>query len=70
MNLLATKEINALGSFGSVGTDWERALNLMSNGVIQTNPLISLDLPLSDWKTAFDGLESKSSCKAILRPEN
>jgi L-iditol 2-dehydrogenase len=67
-NLLVTKEINAIGSFGSTSTDWERAHILLANGVVRCKPLVTCDLPLTQWEEAFLLLERKEACKAILRP--
>ena len=45
------KELRLFGSFGQVPTAWPRALDLMAAGKVQTAPLITAVLPLTQWRT-------------------
>lgn len=63
------KELRVTGSLGSKRSSWEEAIRLVAVGEVQTEPLISHELPLSDWKKAFDLFESKGGLKLLLRPE-
>jgi L-iditol 2-dehydrogenase len=67
-NLVGTRELSVTGSFGSTYTSWERALRLMSHGMVKVKPLVTLDVPITEWQQAFTRLETKQACKAVLRP--
>ncbi|MDP6041507.1 MAG: zinc-binding dehydrogenase [Candidatus Latescibacteria bacterium] len=66
---IAYKELTVAGSFAFSRTGWERSLGLLSRGLIQTAPLVSHKLPLSDWENAFALAEGKSGVKVLLYPD-
>ncbi len=66
---VVTKEVKVTGSFGSTYTSWERALELMASGKVRARPLITADLPLTQWEEGFGQMERKRGCKVVLRPD-
>jgi len=66
---IAFKEILVSGSLSQRRPAWERSLDLMRRGVIQTEHLISHEFPLHEWQTAFEMFEKKEGVKLILLPE-
>ncbi len=62
------KELAVTGSLGSKRSSWEAAIHLIADGQVQTHPLISHELPITEWKSAFDLLENKSGLKLMLYP--
>lgn len=56
------------GSYGGASLDWDRVLNLVSNGRIQLKPLISEIMPLQDASEGFEKLRRKEALKILLRP--
>lgn len=65
---LLAKAVTLQGVFSHTWDTWERALRLESTGQVRLRELISHRVPLSDWKTAFDALESGEAVKALIFP--
>ena len=62
------KELTVTGSNASVPSAWNRALDLMSQGKVRTEVLVSSVLPLTEWRAAFDQFERRSGLKTVLEP--
>ena len=62
------KELAVTGSNASVPSAWERALKLLADGLVKTEPLVSGVFPLTAWRDAFDAFERKSGLKSVLQP--
>jgi L-iditol 2-dehydrogenase len=68
MDAAIIKELRLFGSFGQVPTAWPRALDLMAAGKVQTAPLITAVLPLTQWADGFAAARAKSEGKVVLIP--
>ena len=66
---IAFKELQVTGFIAQKRTAWERALRLMEHGMVSTKALITHEMPISEWKEAFDLFESREGLKLILHPE-
>jgi len=62
------RELSVTGSNASVPSAWNRALDLMAAGVVQTEPLVSRVFPITEWREAFDVFERRSALKTVLQP--
>ena len=62
------KELSVTGSNASVPSAWDRALELLAEGVVRTEPLISGVYPLTEWRAAFDAFEGRAGVKTVLQP--
>ena len=62
------KELIVTGSNASVPSAWVRALRLMEDGLVTTEPMVSGVLPLSEWREAFDIFEKRTGLKTVLQP--
>ena len=62
------KELAVTGSNASVPSAWTRALKLLADGLVKTEPLVSGVFPLTAWRDAFDAFEKKSGLKSVLKP--
>ncbi|MDB5077539.1 MAG: putative arabitol-phosphate dehydrogenase [Chloroflexi bacterium] len=62
------KELSVSGSNASVPSAWRRALDLLSRGDVQVEPLISHVYPLADWREAFETVERRIALKTLLSP--
>ena len=65
---IAYKELRVTGSFSQIWTAWVIALKLLARGLVQTRPLVTDVLPLSEWEEAFSRFDSKQSVKVVLEP--
>lgn len=62
-------EIKLSGSIGSRKDSWRKSLDLLGRGIVKLEPLIDVELPLSDWEEAFKKFEAKEGIKFMLIPE-
>lgn len=62
------RELSVTGSNASVPSAWNRALELMATGMVQTEPLVSRVFPITEWREAFDVFERRSALKTVLQP--
>ncbi|MCL5074601.1 MAG: zinc-binding dehydrogenase [Chloroflexi bacterium] len=69
-NQITTKELTVVGSFGATYVSWQRALELLAQGKVAVHPLITTELPLSQWEIGFTQMQQRQGCKIILRPED
>ena len=65
---LVMKELVATGGFSQVPWAWARALELMRSGAVQTKPLATSVLPLTEWQRGFEGFETRTGIKTLLVP--
>jgi L-iditol 2-dehydrogenase len=62
------KELSVTGTNASVPSAWMRALRLLAEGAVQTEPLVSGIYPITEWRTAFDLFVQRSGLKTLLQP--
>lgn len=60
------KELKVTGSLGSRWTSWEKAIQLLAQERVKTKPLASHQMPITEWKKAFEMFENKEGLKLIL----
>jgi L-iditol 2-dehydrogenase len=65
---IVEKELDVIGSWGTIWTSWRTTLALMASGRLKTEPLISHRLPLREWEKGFHLMESKEGLKILLKP--
>ncbi|NLB54278.1 MAG: alcohol dehydrogenase catalytic domain-containing protein [Lentisphaerae bacterium] len=63
------KEIKMTGSFSQKYTGWKKALELCSTGKIAVRPLVTHQLPLSDWQKGFSLFENGEAVKVVFDME-
>ncbi len=68
LDQLCYKELTATGSNASVPSSWQRAIQLMADGKVQTKPLISHIFDVTDWEKGFATFEDQSGIKTLFRP--
>ena len=69
LDQLCYKELIATGSNASTPESWLRAIRLLDQGIVKTEPLITHTFPLSNWENAFEAFRQKSGIKTLLQPE-
>jgi alcohol dehydrogenase/L-iditol 2-dehydrogenase len=68
MDEIVAKVVTYQGAFSHTWTTWETCLNLMREGKIETEPLISEVWPITRWEEAFHRLERLEAHKILLYP--
>jgi threonine dehydrogenase-like Zn-dependent dehydrogenase len=47
---------------------WERALQILAMGKVRLEPIVTSNIPLEDWKDAFERLQKKQEIKVMIYP--
>lgn len=68
-DLAVMKEVDVRTSFASTPSSWSYALDLLRQGRVQTGPLVTDTLPLSEWENGFDRFRNKHGIKFVLAPK-
>lgn len=66
--LVSFHELVITGGFASTPGSWDRAMQLLHDGVIQLDPLVSHRYPLQEWAEAFDAVRRSAGVKQLLCP--
>lgn len=65
---LIQKSITLKGHFSHTWDVWEKCLILMEKGQVDLKPLITHELPITEWEKAFELVETKEAMKVVLIP--
>jgi alcohol dehydrogenase/L-iditol 2-dehydrogenase len=65
---IVAKVVTYQGAFSHTWTTWETCLELMRQGRIDTDSLISEVWPITRWEEAFHKLEAMEAHKILLYP--
>lgn len=68
INQILVKELTVVGTNSTAVSSWKVALRLLQEGKLRIDPIISLRLPLAEWKRGFDAALDKSAFKILLIP--
>ncbi len=68
-DLILYKELVVKGMFSHKYEAWEKAIALAAQGLIETKPLITDILPLSEWEKGFRRFEERKAIKVIFEPQ-
>jgi threonine dehydrogenase-like Zn-dependent dehydrogenase len=63
------KELRVIGSYGYVWTTWRRTVQLLAEGKINVDEMVSHEFPLEGYQEAFRVTQDGSAVKVILSPE-
>ena len=67
---ITMKELRVVGSYGHVWTSWRRTVQLLYEGKVKTEPLISHEFSLSRFAEAFRAAQDGSAVKVIFNLES
>jgi L-iditol 2-dehydrogenase len=68
IDLICLRELRVTSGFASTPRSWRRAEQLVADGHVVLDPLISDVLPLSAWQTAFERTRRADGLKLVLDP--
>jgi L-iditol 2-dehydrogenase len=57
------------GSVCYTAQTWERMMRIYGEGRVRLSDLISVKLPISEWRTAFQLCAEKKAIKVLMYPE-
>jgi L-iditol 2-dehydrogenase len=69
IDLIFYKQLTMSGSVCYTARTWERMMRIYAEGRVRMNDLISIKLPISEWRTAFGLCEEKKAIKVLMYPE-
>jgi L-iditol 2-dehydrogenase len=62
------KQLTLCGSICYTARTWERMMQIYQGGRIRLNDLISVKLPITEWRTAFDLCADRKAIKVLMHP--
>jgi len=65
---IAYKELRVTGFFSQKWTAWEKALQLLEQRKVQTKPLVTEKLPITEWEKGFEKKQRGEVVKTLLYP--
>lgn len=65
---LLVKAVTLQGVFSHTWDTWERALTLMAGGHVRLEPMITHRVGISDWRHAFELVETRQAIKTLVVP--
>lgn len=69
IEIVVYKDLIITGPYASRQQDFRRALKLLENGLVKTEPLVTHKYKLSEWEEAFHAFEKKEGIKLVFVPE-
>jgi L-iditol 2-dehydrogenase len=66
LNKVVMKELTMVGTFGYVWSSWRRCIQLLSEGKVDAQALISHEVPLSEFENAFRITQDGTATKVIF----
>ena len=66
---ILAKAVRFQGSFSHTWRTWEAVLQMMRSGTLDPEALVSHELTIADWRTAYELVESRQAVKVILAPQ-
>lgn len=67
-NRIMMKELDVIGSYGYVWTSWQRCVKLLAAGQINTELLVTHELPLERFREGFRLADNGEAIKVLLNP--
>jgi L-iditol 2-dehydrogenase len=68
-NKVTMKDLQVIGSFGYVWTSWQRTIQVLAEGKLNVDALISHEFPLDQFDDAFRASSDGTAIKVILNPQ-
>jgi L-iditol 2-dehydrogenase len=67
-NNIMMKELTVVGSYGYVWTSWQRTVRPLAEGMVDTDAIISHELPLESFAEGFRMTQDGTAIKVVLNP--
>ncbi len=67
-DIFFVRELSLIGSHTSNPSSWDEAMKLLDAHKVDLQSLITAELPLADWRRAFDLMRTRQAIKVILKP--
>ncbi len=67
-DLVLYKELVVSSGFASTPKSWRRAMSLIEQGLVDLEPLVTREVPIVDWQSAFDAAVAGEGIKTVIVP--
>jgi L-iditol 2-dehydrogenase len=68
LDLVLYKELKVSSGFASTPASWRRAMALLDQGLVKLGPLITREVPIADFESAFKAAETGEGIKTVVIP--
>jgi L-iditol 2-dehydrogenase len=68
IDLIFYKQLRLQGSITYTAKTWDRVMKIYAQGRIRFDDLISVQLPITEWRQAFDLCMDKKALKVLMHP--
>jgi L-iditol 2-dehydrogenase len=68
IDLILYKELSVSSGFASTATSWQDAIRLIDTGKVRLGPLVTKQVPLDRWETAFEAVMAGEGIKTVIIP--
>ena len=65
---LFAKEANFIPTNSTAVSSWQIGMRLLEEGAVDLRPILSLEVPIEDWRRGFDAVIEKAAYKVIINP--
>jgi L-iditol 2-dehydrogenase len=62
------KQLTVRGSITYTAGTWRRMMDIYAQGQVRLHDMVSLKLPISEWRTAFDRCADRKALKVLMYP--
>ena len=62
------KQLTLAGSICYTARTWEHMMRIYAQGRIRLHDLVSVKLPIAEWRTAFDLCADRKALKVLMHP--
>lgn len=70
LDYMFDREVHYVPSNSTATTSWDITLKLLEEKKVTLKPFVSMQVPLENWRTAFEAVMQKKVYKAVLLPDN
>ncbi len=70
LDYIFDREVHYIPSNSTATSSWKLTLDLLRSKKVTLDPFVSMQVPLENWKTAFEAVMQKKVYKAVLIPDN
>ncbi len=67
---ILVKEVLVQASFGASLQAWDHTMTLFAQGRVNTEPVVSDVVPITQWEKAFEKINNREGLKVLLQPED
>ncbi|MEO7125761.1 MAG: alcohol dehydrogenase catalytic domain-containing protein [Nakamurella sp.] len=68
LDAMLYNELRLTSGFASTPASWRRAMTLIATGAVALQPLVTSEVPIRNWREAFEAVQQGSGIKTVIVP--